>query len=160
VTVNWQCSWLAVVVVLPIVVSACVQPEAPRAHPDTELSPEQEPADSSRTNDAPPLGRGRLVVRWSVEGTLDDRTCREQDIDLMTVEILTLQGLLVERESAPCEEFESAFDLPPGDYLGRAFLVDFDGNPRTTVVQFGLRTIVEGEEDVIEVDFPTKSFLQ
>ncbi|MFO7181666.1 MAG: hypothetical protein DIU78_023490 [Pseudomonadota bacterium] len=102
--------------------------------------------------------RSRLVVDWTIQGSADPDLCRVTDAKTLSVVVTTLSGRFVGDFRQSCAAFAAAIDLRPGDYLADAVLLDAFGDERTTPVLIDPFTLFGGDELVIYIDFPARSF--
>jgi hypothetical protein len=101
---------------------------------------------------------GTLTFDWSVDGTTDPSECRQGDAITFNVQIETRSGSFVDEFEADCEDFETSIDLPAGRYQANAVLLDARDDERTTQVATDPFTVLEGDEVVVDIDFPARSF--
>jgi hypothetical protein len=101
---------------------------------------------------------GSLILDWTIDGSKDPFECTQSDVDQIHI-VIAEPGYDDREFEQDCEAFETEIPLPPGEYDGYTWLLDFDGNARTTELDLGVLSIFEGESRVIEIDFPSDSFL-
>jgi hypothetical protein len=100
-----------------------------------------------------------LTVTWSINDSVDPAQCRQSDADSFDIIVETRAGDFVDEFTANCEDFETSIDLPAGRYRASAILLDSRGRDRTTAVDIEPFTLFEGDEFVVDIDFPARSFL-
>jgi hypothetical protein len=103
-------------------------------------------------------GYGLLTVAWTVEGTDDPSVCAFEGADTIDIVVERAEGGREAQVSDPCESFVTSVELPPGDYVADALLVDAGGRPITTAVDLGYFEIYGDDELVVDADFPASSF--
>jgi hypothetical protein len=109
--------------------------------------------------DHPGYGGGAtLTVDWTVDGTTDPAQCRQGDAASFDLIVETRAGDLVGEFEGNCEDFETSVDLPPGRYQASAVMLDSRGDDRTTQVDLEPFTLYGGDELILDVDFPARSF--
>lgn len=115
------------------------------------------------SDSAPPpvvVEPGRLTVRWMVYETVDPNLCVLGRAAAIDIAVRTSSGQSAGEFQAPCTPFATTISsLYPGNYVADALLIDSAGRPRTTNVAIRPFTILERTDLVIDVDFPTDSFL-
>jgi len=108
----------------------------------------------------PTVNPGSLTVRWMVDETTDPNTCIMGNAASLDVVLTTAGGQFAGEFQAPCTNFSTTISpLVPGNYDGRAQLLDGYGNPRTTIVTIHPFDIIDSTNLVIDLDFPASSFL-
>lgn len=103
-------------------------------------------------------GDGVLIVDWTIQGAKDPVECQLSDADSISVLVDTAFGNPVGEFTQACEAFSMSITLPPGDYAGDAVLLDSTGRERTTAAPIGGFPIYGGDELLVPVDFPVRSF--
>lgn len=104
------------------------------------------------------VGRGALVVDWTIDGVKDPAQCYQGDADVIDIAVLTPSGAPLGEYQQDCAAFATSIELRAGSYAADAVLLDPTGRDRTTVVQLEPFRIYGGEELVVYVDFPASSF--
>jgi hypothetical protein len=99
-----------------------------------------------------------FTVDWTVDGTTERAECRQGDATSFDLIVETRSGAFVGEYEADCEDFEISVDLPPGRYQASAVLLDSRGDERTTQVDLDPFSLYEGDELIVDVDFPARSF--
>jgi hypothetical protein len=101
---------------------------------------------------------GVVVVDWTIDGSKDASLCDFSATSEISIQIETTSGALVGEYVQDCDAFATSIDLPPGDYVGDAILIDTSGAQRTTAVDLGSFRIYGDDELIVPVDFPMDSF--
>jgi hypothetical protein len=97
-----------------------------------------------------------FTVEWSVDGTTDPAECARSGARYAYVRVESRYGVEDEHE-VPCEDFGTAFTLPPGRYWVHAVLLDRRHAERTESVETDSQYVDDG--DYVVIDFPADSFL-
>lgn len=112
------------------------------------------------TTENPPtrvVSDGTLTLRWQINRTVDPNQCFQGSAERIRVFAVQADGFRREYV-ARCQDFATTITLPQGTYTGEAFLEGPAGR-RTTSVTLGQVPIISGRNVVVEVDFPSNSFL-
>jgi hypothetical protein len=108
----------------------------------------------------PTASAGSVTFRWTVDETTDPNTCIMGNAAALDVVLTTAGGQFAGEFQSACTNFATTIaPLVPGNYEGRAQLIDGYGNPRTTIVTILSFSITDGTTLVIDLDFPASSFL-
>jgi hypothetical protein len=102
---------------------------------------------------------GVFTVSWSIDDYQDPADCQQSGASTILVTVETRSGARVGEYEAPCEDFDTSIDLPPGRYQGSAVLLDRRGHDRTTEVFLDPFSLYGGDEVPVDIDFPPGSFL-
>lgn len=109
--------------------------------------------------DPAPLDTGLLTVEWSVLSGFDPGACVTFGADAMELVIFDDFGGVVTEVEAPCEDFVVTVELFDGFYSADVTLVDPADFAITTTQVLEDLDVVAGTELVVEVDFPSGSFV-
>lgn len=101
---------------------------------------------------------GLVVVDWTIDDSKDAALCDFSATSEISIQIETTSGALVGEYVEDCDAFATSIDLPPGDYVGDAILIDAAGAERTTAVDLGSFRVYGDDELIVPVDFPMDSF--
>jgi hypothetical protein len=103
-------------------------------------------------------GTGRVELTWTIGGEQQASSCERFGADALNA-VLMDEGYVVDRRQAPCADFSASMEAYVDDYVLSTTLIDSDGyriTERVVSISFDL---LEGETELIEVDFPESSFL-
>lgn len=102
---------------------------------------------------------GNLIVDWTIERARDPFECDDYDAPRIAIDITTPAGRPISSFTQDCAAFATTIALDEGDYAGTATLLDSSRRERTTTVDLGDFSIFDGEDTVVEINFPFDSFL-
>jgi hypothetical protein len=107
-------------------------------------------------------GRGLITVAWTIDGNSgDEQDCIDNDVDVISIGLTNVAGQKVGQYEAVCEVFRTSIELPAGDYLGEAELMGFDGQPRTTLAEFGrVLSVSHDKPTSVPINFSQASFYE
>jgi hypothetical protein len=103
---------------------------------------------------------GTLSLHWTLNGTTDTNQCVQGNTDAFRIVVNDARGNFFGEYSARCSTFGTTISLPPGQYSGRARLVDSNTHDRTTTIDVVPWHIAPNETFDVKLDFPASSFLQ
>jgi hypothetical protein len=107
----------------------------------------------------PATGLSTLVVRWTINGTVDPNACFQSGAVEFELSIRDVAGVELAAYRQACTAFGTSVTLSPGNYSASGVLLNGAGFPRTTFVPIAPFTLVGNDVLDIPVDFPASSFL-
>jgi hypothetical protein len=100
----------------------------------------------------PPAATGTLEYRWSINGRHQAEDC--DTVGAVLFESLVAdEGFLIDRVSAPCEDFEASLPLYPDDFRARSALTDASGLLAVGRVTEDVFLIEDGKVTTLVMDF-------
>jgi hypothetical protein len=99
-------------------------------------------------------------LRWTINETVDGNVCIMGQVSAIHMVLSMTDGRPAGEYQANCSDFSTNVStLQPGGYVGTARLIGSAGQARTTTLQINPFAIVSDSPLVIDVDFPSSSFL-
>lgn len=101
---------------------------------------------------------GTLIVDWTIEGRVDPADCQLTGSAVVQIHLVESSGFDAGTYEQDCTVFSTSIVLDPGTYAATALLVDFAGQPRSTVVTLAPFTFFGNDLLRAPIDFPADSF--
>jgi hypothetical protein len=101
---------------------------------------------------------GLLTVQWSLDRTFDPEACFDYGSRSIELVIYDRYDDVVDHFEARCADFATTIELEDGVYGLDATLLDRSGRSVTTTLELEV-DVYEGEETVVDIDFPFDSLL-
>jgi hypothetical protein len=109
------------------------------------------------TDDRPAVGT--LTVESSIDGYVDPVDCEINRVDFLELVIYDVAGYPILETNSQCAAFGASIDLVDGVYGLDATLVDFSDRAATTTLRLDNLNVYGGQELIVPIDFPARSFL-
>jgi len=101
---------------------------------------------------------GALTVTWTIQGIDEPSDCAFFGFDRLELAVFDFFDDHVVTTYGYCEDFVVSLDLPEGFYSADATLLDSSNRAATTTQVIDDIDVYEGEELIIPIDFPSRSF--